>query len=173
MLAGANIGHPCPHRTTLTALRRAGMDAQVPSRLDLVPLGDVSPPGMLMSERTQSAGVTSSHPPPKPSSAPLLPLSSPSHSQNILLLPPGWAPPPSRAHTKHSMDISAAGTGSTIRCHTVGTEESCPGRAAADVPELAAIEPKRAFSPCRPTRTLLQHFLAKFGRPGGVFDYLI
>lgn len=50
------------------------------------------------------------------------------------------------------------------------------GRADPAVQELAAVgrqELKQVFSPCHPTRTLLQEFLAKFGRPGGAFDYLI
>lgn len=52
------------------------------------------PPGILMSEMPQSTEVTSSLLLPKPSSAPLLLLSSPSHGPNTLLLPPVWFPTP-------------------------------------------------------------------------------
>ena len=143
------------------------MAAQGPSPRAPVPSGDVSPPlRMLRSEKPQSTRVPSSHPPPKPSSAPLLLLSSPSHRANPPLLPLGWVSHTSRTHTTPSMGISAAGPGSTTQLQAVGSEDSRVGRADTAVQELAATgtqELKRAFSPATLPGLSFSSFLQSLG----------
>lgn len=92
--ARANISHPCSHHAPYS-----GRLSSSPSALRqcLTP-----PPQMLMSKKPQSTGFTSSHLPPKPSSAPLLLLSSPSPRANHPSCPQSSFPPQQDPHsTQH------------------------------------------------------------------------
>lgn len=88
--------HQPPLLTPCSLLRSPLLQPQCPQAMSH------TPPQMLMSKKPQSTGFTSSHLPPKPSSAPLLLLSSPSPRANHPSCPQSSFPPQQDPHsTQH------------------------------------------------------------------------